>query len=260
MALARRHGRRTGRARPAAADPGPLTLAGPARPGCHEDMGARRIALCLIMGAAPWIYLALLRSWQLRWGTTPEEAHRDLPGDDLVAHPMFEATRAVTIAAAPDQVWPWIIQMGTGRGGYYALDVVDNAWRRSAARIRPDLQHLAVGDVMPTDPGGAGFTVTRLEPARLLVLHMPQAAVGPAQGSVAVIIALAATGDGRTRLLCRLRADTGPQIASRMYGLLLEIGDFVMMRLMLAGIKTRAEKQPEQAVAHATAGPGDAQR
>ena len=217
-------------------------------------MGIRRTALGVAVATGPWVYLALLRPWQLRWGATPEEAHRNLPGDDLVAHYMFEATRAVSIAAPPDRVWPWLVQMGTGRGGFYALDFVDNAMRRSAHRIRPDLQHLAVGDVMPTDPSGAGFTVTGLDPERLLVLHIPQAAVGPARGTVVVIFTLAAAGDGGTRLLCRVRGDSGPQVASRLYGLLLEAGDFVMMRLMLAGIKTRAEKPPAQVTAHASAG------
>ncbi len=214
-------------------------------------MDARRTALCSLVAATPWIYLALARPWQLRWGATPEEAHRDLPGDDLVAHYLFEATRAVTIAVPPDRVWPWIVQMGTGRGGFYALDFIDNAMRRSAGVIRPDLQQLAVGDVMPTDPSGAGFTVTQLDPERLLVLHIPQAVIAPAQGAVVVIFSLAATTDGGTRLVCRLRADAGPQVASRVYGLLLETGDFVMVRLMLAGIKGRAEKLASQAQAGA---------
>jgi hypothetical protein len=190
----------------------------------------------------PWVYLGLVRPWQLRWGATPEEAHRDLPGDDLVKHPMFEATRAVTIAAPPDQVWPWIIQMGTGRGGFYSLDFVDNARRRSARSILPDLQHLAVGDVIPTSRDGTGFTVAQLEPERLLVLHVPWAVVGPAQGAAVVTITLAESGAEGTRLLCRLRADLARDVASWLYGLLFESGDFVMMWLMLAGIKSRAER------------------
>ena len=218
-------------------------------------MGARRTTLGLAVAAAPWVYCALLRPWQLRWGATPEEAHRDLPGDDLVTHYLFEATRAVSIAAPPDRVWPWIVQMGTGRGGFYALDFIDNARRRSADRIRPELQHLAVGDMMQTDPGGGGFTVAHVDPERLLVLHIPQAVVGRAQGAVVVIFTLAATTGGGTRLLCRLRADIGPKVASRLYGLLFEAGDFVMVRLMLAGIKNRAEKPPAQFAAQASGGP-----
>jgi hypothetical protein len=95
---------------------------------------------------------------------------------------------------------------------------------------------------MPTDPGGIGFTVTHLGPERLLVLRIPQAAVRPACCAVVVILTLEPAGDGGTRLPCRLRADIGANLASRLYGLLCEIGDFVMMRLMLAGIKTRAGK------------------
>jgi hypothetical protein len=236
-----------------------LTADGPNGPGGGVpvplrlgNMDVRSTALGAAVAAAPWVYFALLRPRQLRWGATPEEAHRDLPGDDLVAHHMFEATRAVSIAAPPGRVWPWIVQMGTGRGGFYALDFIDNAMRHSAGRIRPELQHLAVGDVMPTDPRGGGFTVTHLDPERLLVLHLPQAVAGRAQGSVVVTFTLAATSDGGTRLLCRLRADIGPTAASRLYGLLLEAGDFVMVRLMLAGIKNRAERPPAQIAAQAS--------
>lgn len=217
-------------------------------------MGAGRTAAGVAVAAAPWVYLALLRPWQLRWGATADEAHRDLPGDDLVAHYLFEATRAVSIAAPPDRVWPWIVQMGTGRGGFYALDFADNAMHRSANSIRPELQHLKVGDVMPTAPGGDGFTVTHLDPERLLVLHIPQAVAGRARGAVVVILALAPTSDGGTRLLCRLRADIGPTVASRLYGLLFEAGDFVMVRLMLAGIKSRAERPPPHLAAQPSGG------
>lgn len=222
-----------------------------------RSVDARRAVLCSVAVAAPWAYLGLVRPWQLRWGATPAEAHRDLPGDDLVPHPMFEATRAVTIGAPPGQVWPWIVQMGYGRAGFYAIDLLDNGGRRSAGHIVPELQHLAVGQVIPTGPNGAGFTVTRLDPERLLVLHVPRAAAGPARGAVVVTITLEPVRAGATRLLSRLRADSGPEVASRLYGLLLEAGDFVMMRLMLTHIKARAEAEQAQARA-ATAVRADA--
>lgn len=213
-----------------------------------ERMGARRAVLCALAGVGPWLYLGWVRPWQLRWGATPEEVHRDLPGDELVPHPLLEATRAVTIAAPAAQVWPWLVQMGTGRGGYYAIDLLDNGARRSADRLRPELQGLAVGDVMPTSPDGTGFRVVRLEPQRLLVLHIGEAAVGAARGSVVVILTVEDLPGGRSRLVCRLRGDAGSGVTSRAYAVLLEIGDFVMVRLMLAGIRARAERLAASAV------------
>ena len=84
-----------------------------------------------------------------RWGASEEEARRRLPGDELVASPTFASTRAVTIAAPPAAVWPWLVQMGQGRGGLYSYDRLENLFGldvHSADRIVPELQQLNVGD------------------------------------------------------------------------------------------------------------------
>lgn len=209
-------------------------------------MKLRRVA-CVLTAAAPWVYLGLLRPWQLTWGSTVEEVRRDLPGDSLVPHPLFEATRGVTVSAPPERVWPWIVQMGTGRAGWYAIDLVDNLGQRSADTVVPELQRLSVGDVMPTGADGDGFRVVQLERERLLVLHIAEATIGPAKGGAVIVFSLEPSGEHGTRLLCRLRADVAPNAASRLYGLLLETGDFVMMRMMLSGIKARAERSESNA-------------
>jgi hypothetical protein len=204
---------------------------------------AFRTGVRTAVALAPWVYLGVLRPGQLRWGATPEEVQRDLPGDRLVPHPLVEATRALTVEAGPDDVWPWVVQMGTGRGGWYAIDLLDNGRHRSADRIVPQLQQLQVGDLVPTDSSGRGFTVVAIERPSYVVLHIAEASMGRARGSVVVTITLDPRDGGlRTRLLCRLRGDAAADVPSRLYAALLEVGDFVMVRLMLAGIRARAER------------------
>ncbi|MGX5716363.1 hypothetical protein [Arthrobacter sp. MAHUQ-56] len=118
----------------------------------------------------------LWRPAMLRWGTEGTEATEPLPGDDLVPRPTFQSTRAITIAAPPEQVWPWIVQMGIYRAGFYTHDLVERALFRaryvegkhSATRIHPELQDLEVGDKVPYG-GGVYATVSQLEPNRHLV-------------------------------------------------------------------------------------------
>ena len=92
-------------------------------------------------------------------------------GDDIVSDAHAQLTHAASIDAPPQDVWPWLLQMGCQRAGWYSWDALDNAGVRSAERIIPELQHLAVGDVLPARPGGAGgFKVLRIVPERALVL------------------------------------------------------------------------------------------
>ena len=109
------------------------------------------------------------------WGVDPAADHRDLPGDDLVPDAEAVDTRCMDIAAAPKDVWPWLVQMGYGRGGWYSWDQLDMNMP-SADRIVPELQELAVGDFVPTHPGG-GFEVRQLEPEHALVLYADRALV-----------------------------------------------------------------------------------
>jgi hypothetical protein len=87
------------------------------------------------------VYLRFIRPWQLRWGATDEEVARAIPGDDVVKSPTFHATRGVTVQARPEEIWPWLLQMGVTRAGWYSYDLFDNLGKPSAERIIPELQH-----------------------------------------------------------------------------------------------------------------------
>lgn len=95
-------------------------------------------------------YARYLRPWQHTWGAAPDEAAVVLPGEQLVARPSFNAARAVSIAASPEPVWPWLV--GLTRGGWYRYHILDNLGRYSARLIIPELQPLAAGDIIPMSP------------------------------------------------------------------------------------------------------------
>jgi hypothetical protein len=214
-------------------------------------------------GAAAAAYVLVVRPWHLRWGASADEARQPLPGDELVPRPRMETTRAVTIAAPAGRVWAWLVQLGTGRAGWYSYDALENLMGlrvRSASGIVPEFQQLAVGDVIPAAPAPyVGFRVRRVEPPRTLVTS---AALdlstgrrldpgGPhagrrLDGSWAFV--LQRRDESRCRLLARLRADYAPgplnDLAVRA---VLEPLHFLMERRMLQGIKRRAEAASERA-------------
>jgi hypothetical protein len=204
-------------------------------------MANRRIARGVVdaLGALPFFVTApLYRHWHLRWGATNEEAVGAMPGDELVPNPSFNATRAITIDAPPDRVWPWIVQMGYGRAGFYTYALLDNAGYDSADRILAEFQHPRVGDWMPmaknpTDK--TAFRVRALVTNSCLVWEKPDSTWA---------WTLTPDGEGRTRLCARLRQRYAWEMptAAIMTLVLLEFGDFAMMRRVLRGIKARAER------------------
>ena len=117
-------------------------------------MRPARTVLLLAPAVAALAYARFVRPWQLTWGATAAEVSRALPSDDLVPNPTFNATRAITIAAPPEAVWPWIVQMGLTRAGWYSYDLLDNLGRPSARRILPEFQDLQPGDIVPMSPDG----------------------------------------------------------------------------------------------------------
>lgn len=214
------------------------------------------LARWLLAGAAgAAAYALVVRPWHLRWGATEDEVKRPLPGDDFIPEPKIAATHAVTIAAPAAQVWPWLVQIGRGRGGFYSYTWIENLMGldiHNEDRIVPAYQELKVGDVIPFDAGGFGVPVAILEPERALVLHgdTRTAAVGEAPivrpGEYLAVswgFFLEALDPQTTRLIERFRADYSPTLQnSAFYRGLLEPGAFVMERRMLLGIKDRAEK------------------
>jgi hypothetical protein len=137
---------------------------------------------------------------------TAAERRRSLPADGMVPNPLFTATHAITIDAPPEQVWPWIAQMGAGRAGWYSWDAIDNGGAPSATRLVPELQAVVSGDLMPATPGATdAFVVARADPLRDLVLTAPD---GHGAYAVAWEHVLEPLEGGRTRLIARARASS----------------------------------------------------
>ena len=162
-----------------------------------------------------------------------------LPGDDLLPDASLVSTRAITVGAPPDAIWPWLVQMGSGRAGAYTYDWIENLFgltMHSADEILPQFQHLEVGDELPMGPDGPAMRVEVLDPERTLAVRI-------ADGNWVWIFALLAE-DGATRLISRNRIDTAslPVLTRVLYLLFMEPGSLVMERKMLRGIKARAER------------------
>ena len=187
-----------------------------------------------------------------RSGATNEEVRNGLPGDEVVAAPMWQSTRATTIDASPDQVWPWIVQMGfpSHRAGWYTPHWLDRLTfgikQSSADEIRPDLQHLEPGDRVPdSEDWSAYFTVIRVDPPRALVLHSTRHVIGPIRTiDFSWAFVLQTLLGGKTRLFIRARTDYTPRAAAWFVELVIGPGDFVNAGSMLRGIKRRAERAP----------------
>jgi len=205
--------------------------------------------------AALTAYIAAIRPWHLRWGSTDEEVDKSLPGDDLAANAKLRATHAITINASPAQIWPWLVQIGQGRGGFYSYDWIENTMRldiHTANQILPNYQDLKVGDLIPLSEDEFGVPVAILEPEKTLVLHGDTREPGP--GSVPVMkegdhmaavwgFHLIPQEDGSTRLIERIFIDWNESpLNSVFYRVFLEPGSFIMEQKMLRGIKERVEK------------------
>ena len=196
----------------------------------------------------------LLAPWYRRWGATAEEAQRSLPGDELALHPQSEITCGITVQAPVDEIWPWLLQLGCQRAGWYSYDLLDNGGQPSAQHIMPEHQHLTVGDEILLVPHGPlAMPVAALEPQKALVLGgtldtgtgkgvdpgdpLPEAYYTGINAFV-----LEPLRDRATRLIFRQRLGWNPSWTSTLlYRLFLEPISFVMARRMLKGIKRRAE-------------------
>jgi len=189
-------------------------------------------------------YLLLVGPWQRRWGATDEEVQRAMPGDEEVEHSLMNATRAVTINARPEEIWPWLIQIGTGKAGWYSYDWIENLMGlnvSSTDRIIPEFQQLEVGDTIPL-ASGLEIPVKLLKPGETLLL------VGhdPVVGDASWIFGLYPIDEQRTRLVTRTR-NRWPMTPGGILTLLfIEPGSFLMVRKMLLGIKRRAEQTSGQ--------------
>jgi hypothetical protein len=161
-----------------------------------------------------------------------------MPGDDLFPRAQYRSTRAITIAAPPVEVWPWLVQVGCQRAGWYSDDLLDDLAHPSARELVPALQDLQVGRWLPMAPipsAASSFTVDSFQTPRWMLWRTP---------SSTWAWRLVPLPDGGTRLVTRLHAVYDWRRASTVLWLpLMEFGDFPMMRRMLRGIRERAEAE-----------------
>lgn len=197
-----------------------------------------------LIGSAVTTTMLLARRWQLRWGATAEDVRASLPGDEILAEPDLVATRAITIRAPAVSVWPWLAQLGQGRGGFYSYDALENLIGcniHSVDRIVPEWQEVKAGDEVMLAPE-VGLAVAAVQPQRSLVLRS-QARSGPVQQPYEFTWAfvLVEQPDDTTRLLVRERYTYVRRWAPLLVELL-EAISFVMTQRMLRGIRDRAER------------------
>lgn len=210
--------------------------------------GALRIAFALLT--------PFLRRWRTRWGTIGDEWTRRWPGDDLVPRPDWQATMAIYVDAPVERVWPYVVQVGQGRGGFYSYERLENligCGVENADRVLPQHQSPAIGDPIRLHREGPPLFVAVLEPLRALVMHGR-----PAEGAAAAgdkpapdvestwALLLAPGPSGGTRLISRTRYRHGRTRLERLAGgpALLEPIAFVMTRKMLRVMKRLAESPP----------------
>jgi hypothetical protein len=199
-------------------------------------------------------YMLLIRPRMLTWGATQYEVDHLLPGDELIPMPKICATHAVTIQTPQSAVWPWLAQLGQGRGGFYTYDWIENMMGldiHTADRILPEHQDIKAGDTIALAPEGFSVPIAIVDPGHTLVLHgdtrNPEAGEAPPMrpGDYLAMtwgFYLLERGDSATRLIERFKMDWNPSLAnSVLYQLFLEPGAFLMERRMLLGIKERAE-------------------
>jgi len=215
------------------------------------------IAGTFIIAAA--LLTPFLRSRRTKWGATDAELHRSLSSDDLVPHPKWGWTNAITIRASAAEVWPWLMQMGQGRGGMYSYEWLENLVGcdiHNADRIIPAFQHLEVEDGIRLHPK-VSIPIAAIEPCRALVLHVRANTqtgntfdltdtIPEKYLNMSWVFFLDELDEGTTRLISRWRGDYNPSLGNALiYRVFTEPISFVMDRKMLLGIKERAEAVKE---------------
>jgi hypothetical protein len=186
------------------------------------------------------IYVSVLHAWLISWGATGAEQQLVLPGDDRDAAPYV--TRAININAPPSAVWPWIVQMGQDRAGFYSNTWLENLFGsdiHNANSLHPEWQQRAIGDRVPLARPDLLFGIGAAGHTDILVLE-PERAIGVIVGRFVLL----PVGDDGTRLLFRESAATqgaGAQGPAAIRVLFWDPAHFVMVHRVLEGIRERAE-------------------
>lgn len=199
----------------------------------------RFLRIVLAIGVVVVGYLGIYRPLQLHWGATYEETARRMPGDEFQPRPVFSATRAITIHAPAERIWPWLVQIGYRRAGWYGYDWIDNDGIRSSEIILPQWQSLKPGNTLPIWRG-IDFRVAQVEPNRALVFTS-------FEGRDSMALGLYPAGSGATRLVWRIRLApyrwASPMVLTQLFT---DFADFFAVRQALQGIKMRAEGTPSR--------------
>jgi hypothetical protein len=206
-------------------------------------MNVKAMLFTAAVGAAA--YVAIVRPRIMRWGASDDEIARPMLGDDQVERPIVVTNRAVSIDASPEDVWPWLAQMGElPRGGFYSYEWVERLMGmkvENTDRILPEFQRTHTGDVL--DRGG-NMTVRAIEPGHTLVLGPPPGLWLDSTWAMAVYPA----GEGRSRLVSRVRAQVKRWTPAALMLAIIDPGQFIMERKFLIEIKQRAEALAAQRV------------
>lgn len=196
-------------------------------------------AVCTVPVLLVLVYWFGVRPGQLRWGATAAELQMTLPEDGIVADPAFDATRAIPIAALPEKIWPWLVQMGYGRAGFYGYDLIENPGGgrglHSATTILPEFQHPQTGDTLPLSVA-ASLEFGTIAQNRVLVWRSRD---NPHSG--VFIWALVPVDGERTRLISRIRWCYPSDPMGRALNVFTEFADHVAVRAILRGVRDRAE-------------------
>jgi hypothetical protein len=158
-----------------------------------------------------------------------------MPGDDIVINPTFNATRGITVMTNPEDIWPWLLQLGSKRAGFYSYDWIDNAGMPSAERILPEFQQINIGDFIPMTPDGKQGMWVKDFKTNEYILWWDE------KGNSTWLWQLSPLDRANTRLITRLRVKYDWTLPWVFYYLVQDVGDIVMMRKCLLGIKRRVE-------------------
>ena len=217
-------------------------------------MKRRLLALLGSLAVIFAAFLLLVRPWYLRWGATDYDTRRALPGDEIIPNAATQETRAITIAAPIERVWPWVAQLGQDRGGFYSFDLLENLVGGEMPTVdvlRPAAQEWRLGDKLwmypSTKAGGVGFATLRTYlPGRALgfaTRGFGTAPTAPEDGSWAFFLEPTLTGE--TRLLIRGRVAPGRSLGGVIFDrLVFEPVHFAMERRTMLGLKELAEGSP----------------